>query len=102
MVRRFRPNLTHCGVWSCHLMSSDFKRFACVGISSFFVSGPLSFTVNRIVYNLYPGYGRFSLLKRIVITNCLSPLTIASGIIPSVYLQTRDPETVRVDVREWP
>lgn len=83
-------------------MFSDFKRFACVGISSFFVSGPLSFAVNRIVYNLYPGYGRFSLLKRIVVTNCLSPLTIASGIIPSVYLQTRDPETVRVDVGEWP
>ena len=78
-------------------MGSDFKRFACVGISSFFISGPLSFTVNRIVHKLYPGSGHYSLLKRICVTSSLSPLMIAAGIIPSVYLQTGDSETVRVD-----
>ncbi|CBK24969.2 uncharacterized protein [Blastocystis hominis] len=73
----------------------DFKRFACVGISSFCISGPLSFTVNRIVHKLYPGSGHYSLLKRICVTSSLSPLMIAAGIIPSVYLQTGDSETVR-------
>ena len=74
----------------------DFKRSLAVGVSGFFVSGPLSFCTSRLVHKLYPGYGRLTVLKRTIVSTCLSPLTIACGIVPSVYLQTRNKQRVHV------
>ena len=46
--------------WIFFLMDRDWKRSLCMGVSGFFVSGPLNFTVNRIVHKLYPGRGRLT------------------------------------------
>lgn len=42
------------------LIGRDWKRSLCMGISGFLVSGPLNFTVNRMVHKLYPGRGRLT------------------------------------------
>ena len=46
--------------WIFFLMDRDWKRSLCMGVSGFFVSGPLNFTVNRIVHKLYTGRGRLT------------------------------------------
>ena len=79
---------------SSHTTTIDFKRSLAVGVSGFFVSGPLTFCTSRLVHKLYPGYGRLTVLKRTIVSTCLSPLTIACGIVPSVYLQTRNKQRV--------
>ncbi|KAK8799286.1 peroxisomal membrane [Blastocystis sp. subtype 4] len=79
-------------------VSLDWKRSLCMGVSGFFVSGPLNFTVNRIVHKLYPGRGRLTVLKRIAMTTTISPLTIACGIIPSTFLYSRDMDVVHKKV----
>lgn len=79
---------------SPHASSLDLKRSLFVGVSGFFVSGPLSFCYGRAIYKLYPGYGRRNIIKRIVVSNCISPLTIACGVAPSTYIKTRDLERV--------
>ena len=78
------------------MICSDLKRSLCVGLSGFCVSGPLSFTIGQILLRLYPGNGRLTVLKRVILSTCVSPLTIACGIAPSVYLQTRDVDAVMV------
>lgn len=78
------------------MICSDLKRSLCVGLSGFCVSGPLSFTIGQILLRLYPGNGRLTVLKRVMLSTCVSPLTIACGIAPSVYLQTRDVDAVMV------
>ena len=82
-----------------------------MGVSGFFVSGPLNFTVNRIVHKLYPGRGRLTgedwvmvlllVLKRIAMTTTISPLTIACGIIPSTFLYSRDMDVVHVVIESY-
>ncbi|KAM7455074.1 hypothetical protein BLSTO_04168 [Blastocystis sp. subtype 1] len=80
---------------SPHASSIDYTRSFIVCMSGFFITGPLSYTYGRVIHYLYPGYGRLSILKRIAITNCISPLTIACGIAPSTYVKTRDWEKTR-------
>lgn len=77
-------------------MSRDFKRSFTVGITGFAVSGPLSFSIGHLVRKLYPGCGRLTVIKRTVMSTCLSPIVIACGIVPSVYLLTHNKESVHV------
>ena len=78
------------------LMSRDFKRSFTVGVTGFAVSGPLSFSIGRLVHKLYPGCGRLTVIKRTVMSTCLSPIVIACGVVPSVYLLTHNRESVHV------
>ena len=72
----------------------DFKRSFTVGVTGFAVSGPLSFSIGRLVHKLYPGCGRLTVIKRTVMSTCLSPIVIACGVVPSVYLLTHNRESV--------
>lgn len=79
------------------IMSRDLRRSLCVGVSGFCVSGPLSYSIGQLLLRLYPGCGPYTVLKRVVLSTCASPLVVTCGIVPSVYLQTRDVDTVMVD-----
>lgn len=92
----FRPNHPTCKTKCMVLICRDLKRSVCVGLSGFCVSGPLSYSIGQILLRLYPGCGRLTILKRVILSTCVSPLIIACGIAPSVYLQTRDVDTVMV------
>ncbi|KAK8823135.1 hypothetical protein WA538_002284 [Blastocystis sp. DL] len=86
----------HMSFWWLRVICSDMKRSLFVGVSGFLFSGPLSFFVHRMVFKLYPGNGRLTVMKRIVMTTSVSPLIIACGIIPSTFLYSRDLDAVHV------
>ena len=85
-----------------------------MGVTGFFISGPLSYLLNQTLNRLYPGKGRLTgefcislrlwtlVLKRVAMTTSISPLVIGCGVLVSTWLFSRDIDKARVGGFSFP
>ena len=90
------------------VICSDWKRSSRMGVTGFFISGPLSYLLNQTLNRLYPGKGRLTgefcialllwklVLKRVAMTTSISPLVIGCGVLASTWLFSGDIDKARV------